>query len=259
MDVKHYLERIHYHGAPQRDLATLHALQRAHLHALPFENLSIHYRQPVILEQEGLFRKLIHNRRGGMCYELNGLFAGLLRELGFDVTLIAAEVAAPHGVFGPAFDHMALLVQLDEVYLVDVGFGDSFQAPLRLGARGEQDQGEAAYRIDVEGDYHVLSRTPQRRSRGDPASAMQVQYRFTPTPRALADFKPMCDYHQSSPASHFTQKRICSRATALGRVSISDMRLIITRKGVREESALASEAQFLRAIEEHCGICLEAI
>ena len=257
MDVKQYFERIHYHGAPRPDLATLHALQCAHMHALPFENLSIHYGQPIILDENLLFRKLIQNRRGGFCYELNGLFAALLRALGFDVSLVAAEVAGADGAFGPAFDHMALLVQLDETYLVDVGFGDSFQAPLRLAVRAEQDQGEAAYRIDVEGAYHILSRTPQRGTRGEPASAMRTQYRFTPAPRALADFKQMCDYHQSSPASHFTQKRICSRATALGRVSISDMRLIITRKGVREESALASETQFLRALDEHCGIRLE--
>ena len=158
MNIKAYLERINYHGLLAPTAETLRDLQVAHLLAVPFENLSIHARQPIILEDEALFTKIVERRRGGFCYEANGLFAALLRALGFDVAMLSAEVARADGGFGPDFDHMALMVTLEERWLVDVGFGDSFLEPLRLDERGEQVQGGRAYRILPDGPYLVLMR-----------------------------------------------------------------------------------------------------
>jgi len=64
----------------------------------------------------------------------------------------------------------------------------------------------------------------------------------------------MCLYHQTSPQSHFTQKRICSLATPDGRVTLSDLRLITTRNGVREERMLETEAEHTVALRELFGI-----
>jgi N-hydroxyarylamine O-acetyltransferase len=94
-----YLDRIHFPARassdfPQPSLQTLRVLHEAHLLAVPFENLSIHYGQPIILQEDALFNKIVRLRRGGFCYELNGLFAWLLRQLGFQVTLLSAEVSA---------------------------------------------------------------------------------------------------------------------------------------------------------------------
>src|SRR5712691_9235553 len=150
-DIKAYLERINYHGSLAPDAETLRELQVAHLLAVPFENLSIHARQPIILEDDALFTKIVENRRGGFCYEANGLFAALLRALCFDVAMLSAEVANAEGEFGPNFDHMSLLVTLEQRWLVDVGFGDSFLEPLLLDERGEQVQGNRAYRIIADG------------------------------------------------------------------------------------------------------------
>jgi N-hydroxyarylamine O-acetyltransferase len=69
----------------------------AHLRAVPFENLSIHSREPIVLEDKALFDKIVRRRRGGFCYELNGLFAALLRALGFDVAMLSAQVADAKG------------------------------------------------------------------------------------------------------------------------------------------------------------------
>ena len=138
MDIQAYLRRINYSGEQAPSAATLYELHRAHLLAVPFENLDIHLGRPIVLDQDALFDKIVTRRRGGFCYELNGLFALLLRELGFEVTLLAAGVARADGGFGPEFDHLTLLVRAtslnpqSEVWLADVGFGDSFREPLRF-------------------------------------------------------------------------------------------------------------------------------
>src|SRR6266850_2828108 len=112
MNIKAYLDRINYHGSLAPIAATLRALQVAHLLAVPFENLSIHAAQPIVLEDDALFTKIVEKRRGGFCYEANGLFAALLRELGFDVVMLSAGVANAEGSFGADFDHMVLMVLL---------------------------------------------------------------------------------------------------------------------------------------------------
>ena len=118
MNIKAYLERINYHGPLAPTAETLRELQVAHLLAVPFENLSIHAKEPIVLEDQALFTKIVERKRGGFCYEANGLFAALLRELGFDVVMLSAGVANAEGSFGPDFDHMALMVVLDQRWLV---------------------------------------------------------------------------------------------------------------------------------------------
>src|SRR5882762_2856663 len=125
LKIKAYLERINYHGALAPSAETLRDLQVAHLLTVPFENLSIHAGEPIVLEDEALFTKIVTSRRGGFCYEANGLFAALLRALGFEVAMLSAEVANAEGEFGPNFDHMTLMVTRADRWLVDVGFGDS--------------------------------------------------------------------------------------------------------------------------------------
>jgi len=93
MNITDYLDRINYHGPLAPTAETLRGLQVSHLLTVPFENLSIHARQPIALDDNALFEKIVKRRRGGFCYEANGLFAALLRALGFDVNMLSAEVA----------------------------------------------------------------------------------------------------------------------------------------------------------------------
>lgn len=250
MDVDAYLQRINYHGPRSPTAETLRQLQLAHLLAVPFENLSIHSGQPIILEDEALFEKIVRQRRGGFCYELNGLFAALLRSLGFSVDMLSAGVANKEGTFGPDFDHMLLLVRLEERWLADVGFGDSFLEPLLLDSRDEQIQGERAYQIVAQGDHLVMR---QREAHGD----WKNQYRFTLQAYSYADYAEMCRFHQTSPQSHFTQGRLCSRATPEGRITVSGMRFITsTGSGERQERLLANEEEYADSLREHFGIAL---
>src|SRR5882672_2815396 len=127
-----YLSRIGATLPSAPTLEVLRDLHVRHLRSVPFENLSIHLAERIELEEEVLVDKIIRRRRGGFCYELNGLFASLLSALGFQVTLLAARVSGDDRRFGPLFDHLALVVDLDERWLVDVGFGSYITYPLRL-------------------------------------------------------------------------------------------------------------------------------
>src|SRR5215813_1329532 len=155
MNIEAYLKRINYDGPVAPTPETLRALQVAHLLTVPFENLSIHSGEPIVLNEDALFAKIVEKKRGGFCYECNGMFAGLLRTLGFEVAMLGAGVARREGGFGPNFDHMALTVTLAERWLVDVGFGESFVEPLLLDSRDEQVQGTSAFRI-VDDDEHLV-------------------------------------------------------------------------------------------------------
>jgi N-hydroxyarylamine O-acetyltransferase len=227
----------------------LRRLQVAHLNAVPFENLSIHQKEAIVLDDDALFDKIVVRRRGGFCYELNGLFAALLRALGFKVAMLSASVMGKAGEFGPDFDHMTLLVALEERWLVDVGFGESFVEPLRLDDPAEQLQGRHAYRIDKDGDRLTLM---QR----DESGEWNAQYRFSVAPHEYADYAGMCQFHQTSPESHFTRRRICSRLTTSGRVTLSDMTLITTNDQRRAERELVSSEEYAEALREHFGIML---
>jgi N-hydroxyarylamine O-acetyltransferase len=247
MDVEAYLERIGYRGPLAPTAETLRRLHVAHLLAVPFENLSIHADEKVSLEDEALFDKIVKRRRGGFCYELNGLFAALLRALGFRVEMLSAAVARPGGGFGPEFDHMALLVDLGERRLADVGFGDSFVEPLLLDVRAEQAQGTRAYRIDEDGERLRL----MRREAG---GAWEPEYRFGLEPHVFEDYAEMCRFHQTSPESHFTRGRLCSRLTPEGRLTLSGLRLITTKGGEKSERELAGDEEYAAALLEHFGI-----
>jgi N-hydroxyarylamine O-acetyltransferase len=182
VDITAYLARMNYHGSIAPTGETLRELQMAHLLTVPFENLSVHARQPIVLDDDALFEKIVKKRRGGFCYEANGLFAALLRSLGFDVAMLSAGVANAKGEFGPDFDHMALMVSIDERWLVDVGFGDSFREPLLIDKSDEQWQGGRAYRIDLDGRHLILMR------RDDAADGeWKAQYRFTLQPYEYSD------------------------------------------------------------------------
>jgi N-hydroxyarylamine O-acetyltransferase len=258
LDIKAYLERIDYRGSLAPTATTLRELQVAHLLTVPFENLSIHSSEPILLADEALFTKIVEHRRGGFCYECNGLFAALLREIGFDVTMLSAEVANAEGGFSQPFDHMTLIVNLNQRWLVDVGFGDSFLEPLLIDERSAQIQHERAYRIELDGNYWILSRRNN--------DEWKPEYRFTLQLYEYDDFCGMCRYHQTSPQSHFTQRRICSRATADGgRITLSaaagttpsEMRLITTtRTGERREQILPTSEEYADALQTHFGVVM---
>jgi N-hydroxyarylamine O-acetyltransferase len=243
-----YAQRFGADLPPALDARSLRDLHRAHLLAVPFENLSIHLSERISLAEADLVDKVVRRRRGGFCYELNGLFALLLESLGASVTRVAARVHGDNG-FGPPFDHLALVVRPADgsgPWLADVGFGSHTVFPLHVDTGADQDDPAGTFRVAdaPDGDLDVLKE-------GKP------QYRIETRARELADFAPTCWYQQSSPASHFTQGTICSRLTRHGRVSVAGSLLIETRDGNRTERTLAGPEAQLAAYREHFGVVLD--
>ncbi len=248
-DTKAYLARIHYSGPTTPGPETLRALHLAHLYAVPFENLDISLHRPILCDEQRFLHKIVDMHRGGFCYELNGAFAALLRALGFRTTLLSARVAREDGSASAEFDHMALRVDLEEPWLADVGFGDSFLEPLRLIPEIEQEQYGQRFRIAAVGEVMIV----QRQLAGGP---WKSQFRFSQTPRQLCDFEARCQFQQTSPESHFTRQRICTLPTRDGRLTLSDLKLIRTSGKIREEFMLQNEEEWRAALLEHFGVRL---
>lgn len=239
-----YLARLGFVAPPSTTIEGLRALHTAHLERVPFENLDIHLGKEIVLEPEALVAKIVDRRRGGFCYELNGAFAALLDALGFEVTMLAARVHGADGL-GPPYDHMCLRVELEEPWLVDVGFGDNFRLPLRLDSRDPQ--------ADVAGTYRIVAANDTEL---DLLRDDQPQYRFDLIRRDLADYDETCRYHQTSPESHFTHNTVCSLATPTGRVTIRSRTLIVTDDGQREERTL-DDGELLDTYRQRFGIELD--
>ena len=249
MNVAAYFDRISYAGSAKPTAEVLRGLHRAHMLAVPFENLDIQLGGRIVCDEPAILHKIVEQKRGGFCYELNSAFAGLLRELGFKVTMLSARVARQDGSYGPEFDHLTLKVDLDEPWLADVGFGDSFLEPLRLKPDLEQAQGTRKFRLIEEPSCLHMEMAEND-------GGWKRQYAFTLQPRELRDFAGMCHYHQTSPESSFTQKSICTRATPDGRITLADKNLIITRNSKREESLLGSDEEWRGALKKYFGIVL---
>ncbi|MEP6560174.1 MAG: arylamine N-acetyltransferase [Nakamurella sp.] len=239
-----YLERINHSGSTSPDLPTLAALQRAHLLAVPFENLDIHLGRWIELDIDAIIRKIVNDRRGGFCYELNGGFAELLRALGYQVTMLEARVSND-GTAGVAFDHLALAVVLgSDRYLADVGFGAFSDEPLALDSRTDQQDSAGVFRIADRGDGWL-----------DVFDNDVHAYRFSPIPHRFADFQAGCSYHQTA-ASHFTTGTVCSLRTPRGRVTISGLTLTETVDGVKSTTGLTS-AELGPVLTGQFGIVLD--
>lgn len=249
LDVPSYLARINYSGPAAPDSTTLRALHRAHLLTVPFENLDIAAGRKIVLDEGAILSKVVEQRRGGFCYELNVAFAALLRALEFRVTLLSARVSGDQGKESPEFDHLALRVDLDEPWLVDVGFGESFLEPLLMEPRTEQFDPAGTFRLQ-----QVEERLQLDQAKSD--GRWKAQYSFSLEPHDLIDFAARCHFHQTSPDSHFTQNRICTRATPNGRVTLSGMKLIVTSNGRRQEKMLVSEEERIGVLQERFGISL---
>ena len=248
--VSAYLARI---GGARRppSAESLRDLHLRHLRTVPFENLDIHLDRRISLLVPDLYAKVVDDSRGGFCYELNGLFAALLRGLGYHVTMYACRVRTSRG-WGPLFDHLALSVAApgaSQRWLADVGFGRHSAYPLRLDVAGDQHDPNGVFRLDQRecGDIEVLLDGT-------------AQYRIETRPRVLADFDPTCWWQQSWPGSHFRAGPVCSRLTdSGGMITLADHVLISTEGGERIETALASDQDVLAAYRVHFGMILERV
>lgn len=249
--VKQYLQRLDYSRPVTVDLSTLKLLQIQHLYNVPFENLDIHYDSPITLDIDRIFEKVILNKRGGFCYELNGIFYELLHTIGFEVRRLAARVFnATKQEYGIEFDHLVNMVQIGKYqYLVDVGFGEFSLRPLPILLQKEIRDHRGTFRI-VNHNLDIFRVEKRNKDKWEP------EYIFTDQACHYQDFEQACQYHQTSSESNFTKKKVCSIATPEGRITLNGDKLKI-RHGEREEiTPIVDEAEFLKHLKEQFGIVL---
>ncbi|MEJ7849246.1 MAG: arylamine N-acetyltransferase [Pyrinomonadaceae bacterium] len=247
MNKEEYISRIGIDGNLSADLETLKLLQRQHLINVPFENLDIHWKRPIVLDTANFYEKIIGMRRGGFCYELNGLFNELLLGIGFKTRIVSARVANGKGDFGPEYDHAAIIVSIGETeYLADVGFGAFTTEPLQFVLNEEQHDDAGVFRISQhdDGSYEIAKK-------GDD---WQSEYIFKSFGRNLSEFTEMCDFQQYSPESHFTKGKVCSLLTASGRKTLTDKSFIVTSGGKKTETPVASNEEFDRILMREFNI-----
>lgn len=249
MNIKSYLDRIGIENTDvAADLGNLKLLQRQHLLNIPFENLDIHWKRPIVLDGNSFYDKIIGEKRGGFCYELNGLFYELLTKIGFQSKIISAKVSKGNGDFGAEYDHLAIITQVgNEDYLVDVGFGAFAAEPLKLVLDAQQKDDNGVFAIEKY-DENYLKVVKKD------VDIWQSEYIFTPFERDLGEFSGMCRFHQISPESHFTRGKVCSLMTLNGRKTLTDAKFIENKNGRKKEIAVNSVEQFNQILEREFNI-----
>jgi N-hydroxyarylamine O-acetyltransferase len=236
-----YLNRIGFHDTPKPNLPTLRALQHAHIHAVPFENLDVQLGRPVGFDIDALFDKIVNQRRGGWCYELNGLFGWALQAIGFSVERISAGVMREQ--FGDARlgNHLCLLVYIDQPYLVDVGFGGSLLWPLPL-QQSEHDH--SPYRITltkIDAEFWRFS----ERTIGEPFS---FDFRATKADEQL--LATQCTALQSSLESMFVQNLTVQRRSGDGHLALRGRVLTTAQDQNKEKKVLGSAQELVTTLRD---------
>ncbi|MDT0606018.1 arylamine N-acetyltransferase family protein [Croceitalea rosinachiae] len=237
-----YLQKINCSGNLEPNLNNLKELQRHHLLNIPFENLDIHNNISIELSIDRIFDKVVNQNRGGFCYELNGLFYELLNAIGFDVKMISARVFNQDKGYGKEYDHLAIIAKINGIeYLTDIGFGEFTFEPLRLQLETIQNDERGDFKIDkYENGYFRVNKIENKKQ--------TPEYIFKNKKRKLTEFEEMSNYHQTSPNSHFTSKRLISLQTENGRITITGNKLKIKELDLTTEILLENEAEFKKEL-----------
>jgi N-hydroxyarylamine O-acetyltransferase len=255
LDLDAYLARIGYRGSRAPTLATLHGLTAAHTQAIPFENLDVLLGRGIELDIQRVFDKLVHRRRGGYCFEQNGLFLWVLQTLGFQARPLSARVRIDRPrTATPARTHMFLQVDVDgQSWLTDVGVGGlSLTAALRLDhGDGEQATPHEPRRIVREGGlwFH------QARLGPDPVHDWVDVYEFTGEEMPPIDREVASWFTSAHPQSHFRNRLIVARATPTGRLTLLDGQLKSRgADGRAEVRAVPSPDALLAVLKDDFGL-----
>jgi len=254
-DLEAYFERIAYSGPRRANLVCLNAIVAAHVRVIPFENLDILLGRPISMELSDIEHKLVHQRRGGYCFEHNSLMQQVLVAMGFEVRALSARVRIkiPREI-PKARTHMFLCVEVEGAsWLVDVGVGAlSCTAALRLELDRPQTTPHETRRIVATGRWDGFdSRAPdallyhqvQLHGEWEDIAEFTLEEMF-PIDRELGNW-----FTSTHPASHFKNRLIVSRATSTGRKTLLNREFKARNaSGVAEPRTLATDAELLEAL-----------
>ena len=248
MNLSSYLARIGFRRTPRPNIVTLRLLQRAHTLAVPFENLDVQLGRPLTTDVREAYEKIVLRRRGGWCYEQNGLFGWALSEIGFEVTRVAAAVMrAERGEVSEA-NHLALLVRTpdaDEAWLADVGFGGSLLDPIRLEERAHRhDPFRLGLRRLDDGYWQFW----------EDAGDGEFRYDFRPGPASEDALARLCAHLQADPESHFVLNLVAQARTPRRHTTLRGRVLTHIDAGGERASMLGSADQLVQTLAGVFGL-----
>jgi N-hydroxyarylamine O-acetyltransferase len=245
LDLSAYLQRIRFAGSVRPDLATLKAIHRAHQYAIPFENLDVQLRRPIVMDLEASYDKIVGRRRGGWCYEMNGVMEWALTEIGFEVMRLGAGVMRERAGDAQLGNHLCLLVGLEQPYLVDVGFGGSLAEPLPLRASERADRPYRLGLSELDQGYWRFAEV----AHGD---AFSFDFRVAAADEALLARK--CQWLQTDPASPFIQNLVVQRRTVDTHLSLRGRVLATIHATDVDKRLLKSEDELVATLRDSFGL-----
>lgn len=251
MELEAYFERIGYDGPRDPSLRTLHGLTQAHTSSIPFENLDVLLGRRIDLAPEALMKKLVHDRRGGYCFEQNGLFLAVLEAMGFSVKPLSARVRIDRPRdFTPPRTHVFVRVELGgESFITDVGVGGlSLTSALRLHTEEAQETPHEPRRI-IREDGRLFHQVKM----GD---EWKDVCEFTLEEMPLIDRELGNWYTSAHPGSHFKNRLIVARAAPNGErlTLVNDELKVRDRQGHAEVTKIASRAELLAILRSRFGL-----
>lgn len=244
MDVVNYLTRIGFEGDTSPTIACLTKLHRCHALSVPYENVDVQLSRVLDFDLERIFHKIVVLGRGGWCFELHLLFSWALRELGFDVSVVAAGISRAE--FGDAMlgNHSILLVNLGETYLVDLGLGDGPREPIPF-REGTFSQGHFKFKLEKLPDGYWRFYNHEW--------AIPENYDFDPNRPDTNKLIEQCHELQTDPESVFVQNLVCQIMEPEQIICLTG-RIMRTKTQYGTNKTLISQPQFENLMVDVFGI-----
>ncbi len=236
MKLSAYLQRINYSGEVAPTVECLTALMQAHARSVPFENLDVQLGRRLTITVDDAYRKLVERRRGGWCYEQNGLFGWALAEIGFSVTRVSAAVRFDERGESALNNHLTLLVRCDggrADYLVDVGFGGSQFGPLPLHEGTIHHAPFDLSLVNLGSSWRLVEK----------CGASRLSYDFSPTQADEDALAAKCTWLQTSPESSFVLSLVTQRR-------LDDTHRVLRGRVLTERSAHGETTRVIDSADE---------
>ncbi|MFY0688337.1 MAG: arylamine N-acetyltransferase [Cyclobacteriaceae bacterium] len=247
MDVEEYLRKLKLTNA-SLSAEFLRNIHRQHKYQIPFENLDMHYHNPIVLDHNLIFQKIITKNRGGYGIELNAIFYQFLKELGFDARLVACYNYEKGGEFGHSPEHIAVLVELEnQFYLADVGLENGFIDPKPLSEHLTLLDYNKYFRFSMQDEFWVLETSSD-------ASHFRPIYQFMQLEVPLVSFIDLNDKIQQNPHEHGQGVKRIIKMGLYSRIELTDQFLKTLAKGEESDIQISNEDMFLSKLEQHFGI-----
>ncbi|XP_068117702.1 arylamine N-acetyltransferase, pineal gland isozyme NAT-10-like isoform X2 [Hyperolius riggenbachi] len=277
MDINKYFSRVGYkRSSKASDLEALFEIMYRHVMTLPFENLSVHCREPISLNIEDIFEKVVMKQRGGWCSELNHLLFWVLKSMDYNVVMLATHVYQPHlDEYNPSATHLLLKVTIDnKVYIVDGAFGSSSQIwqPLELISGKDQLQTPGIFRLTENNGTWFLDKIRRKQMVSDGSfseselidrSCYKKIHCFTLEERTIEFFEFSSRFHQTSPESAFANKSVCTLQVSDGLRALVGWTYTETKYNYREgidlvEFKTLQNDEIEEVLREKFGIVLQS-